>query len=50
MERQGGKAMIGHLQHGGPQVMDMEMKIAPKSDVRRKGQQHKMYGGPQSKQ
>ena len=52
MEHEAGKPMTGHLQHGGPQVMDMEMKmkIEPKSDVPRKGQQHKMYGGPQLKE
>ena len=50
MEHPGGEAMSGHRQHGGTQVMDMEMKMEPKSDGPRKGQQHEMYGGPQSKE
>jgi Cu(I)/Ag(I) efflux system membrane fusion protein len=45
MEHAGGAAMSGHQQHGGTQVMDMEMKMEPKSDGPRKGQQHKMYRG-----
>ena len=50
MEHKGGEAMAMHQNHGGPQVMDMEMKMKPQSDEPRKGQQHKMYGGPQSKE
>ena len=47
MEHAGGAAMSGHPQHGGTQVMDMdmEMKMEPKSDGPRKGQQHEMYRG-----
>jgi hypothetical protein len=45
MEHAGGAAMSGHQQHGGTQVMDMEMKMEPKSDGPRKGQQHEMYRG-----
>jgi len=50
MEHEGAEPMTGHHQHGGSQTMKMEMKTEPKSDGPRKGPQHKLYGGPQSKE
>ena len=45
MEHPGGEAMTMQHQHGQTPAMDMEMKMAPKSDGPRKGQQHEMYRG-----
>jgi Cu(I)/Ag(I) efflux system membrane fusion protein len=45
MEHTGGEAMTMQHQHGQTPAMDMEMKMAPKSDGPRKGQQHEMYRG-----
>ena len=45
MEQTGGKMATGQHQHGGSPAMQMETKPAPRSDVPKRGPQHKMYGG-----
>ena len=48
MEQTGAKMDNGQHQHDGSTVMQMETTMAPKSDLPKRGPQHKMYGGPQS--
>ena len=50
MEHAGGESMTMQHQHGQTPTMDMEMKMAPKIDGPRKGQQHELYGGPQAEE